>query len=611
DRPLLRWRQHDVQHYLDEFMRLEGRGDFIDSVCPRCSQSLSPNEAPSSGYRCDDCDDCALYCYRCTKEQHVQHPLHRVKRWTGTYFERVTLKSLGVRIQLGHRPGDKCYSPSPAFGDAFVIMDLHGIHEVGLDFCACARAAPATSQLLRHRLYPATSTDPRTAATFRLLETFHLLSAQSKVSAFEFYSTLARRTDNTGTEPPKDRYVSFLLLIRQWRYLKMLKRGGRGNVPNGATNVPLGSCAVECPACPIPGKNLPDNWENAPEQKSWLYRLYLAIDANFRLKRKKVSSSDLDPALNAGCAYFVESTAYKDHLEEFDTGNTKDTLPGECNTHDAVKLANIKGSAGLAATGVATVDCSRHDMKRPCSVGDLQKGERFVNVDYMLNSSLKHNAPTQCSVSYDIACSYSVKAPARWIKYGYDTFTGRKLSWSIPMFHLNAHRDRCRSVFSPYLLLYSGRLNGEGVERRWAMANGYAPATKEMGPGSRNDMLDDVFGDQNWAKVTKLPASLLTRIKVAVVERGKHVNAYEKFTTSLPADSVSQWKKMVEQWDESPKTAPNPYEYRRTHITQGALRVELAEQDALDIREGRATAVHDYYSSSTIIVVGMEIEDQQ
>ncbi|KAI0685039.1 hypothetical protein C8T65DRAFT_712813 [Cerioporus squamosus] len=584
DRPLLTWRQYNVQHYLDELMRHEGRGDFTNSICPH-----------SPGYRCDDCDDSALYCHSCTKEQHVRHPLHRVKRWTGTHFGCTMLKSLGLHIQLGHQPGDKCYSPVPAFGDAFVVMDLHGIHEVGLDFCSCVHAAPATSQLLRYRLYPATSTDPRTAATFRLLETFHLLSAQSKVSAFEFYSTLARRSDNTGTEPPKDHYVSFLHMIRQWRHLKMLKRGGWGNVPNGANNVPLGSCAVECPACPLLGKNLPDNWETAPEQKSWLYRLYLAIDANFRLKRKKVSSLDLDPALNAGCAYFVERAAYQEHLNNFNTGNTKDTLPGECNMHDTMKLANIKGSAGLAATGVATVDCSRHDMKRPCSVGDLQKGERQVNVDYLLNSSLERNAPTQCSISYDIACSYSVRAPIWWDKYDYDTFTGRQLTWSIPMFHLNAHRDRCRSVFSPYLLLYSGRLNGEGVERRWAMASGYAPATKEMGPGSRHDMLDDVFGDQNWAKVTKLPASLLTRIKVAVVERAKHVNVFEKFTLSLPADSVSQWKEMVELWEESPKTAPNPYEYRRTR--------ELPQQ--------LATAVHNYYSASTIIVVGMEIEDQQ
>ena len=72
------------------------------------------------------------------------------------------------------------------------------------------------------------------------------------------------------------------------------------------------------------------------------------------------------------------------------------------------------------------------------------------------------------------------------------------------MFHLNAHHERCRSVFSPYLLLHHARMDGEGVERHWAMLNGYAPATREMGPGSRRDILDDIFADQNWAKVTKL-----------------------------------------------------------------------------------------------------------
>lgn len=31
-------------------------------------------------------------------------------------------------------------------------------------------------------------------------------------------------------------------------------------------------------------------------------------------------------------------------------------------------------------TGIGTVDCARHDMKRPNGVGDLQKGERCVFV---------------------------------------------------------------------------------------------------------------------------------------------------------------------------------------------------------------------------------------
>ena len=88
----------------------------------------------------------------------------------------------------------------------------------------------------------------------------------------------------------------------------------------------------------------------------------------------------LDPPFNCGCAYIVEDSAYQEHLGQFDSHNSSESHAADCNPHDAVKLANIKGAAGLAATGLATVDCSRHDMKRPCSVGDLQKGERYLYV---------------------------------------------------------------------------------------------------------------------------------------------------------------------------------------------------------------------------------------
>ncbi len=89
-----------------------------------------------------------------------------------------------------------------------------------------------------------------------------------------------------------------------------------------------------------------------------------------------MSSDAVDPSLNKGRAYRVEETAYKSHLAKFDDQPADPT--DTCNNHDAVKLATNKKGAGLAATGVATVDCARHGMKRPCSTGDLQKGERCV-----------------------------------------------------------------------------------------------------------------------------------------------------------------------------------------------------------------------------------------
>ncbi len=115
--------------------------------------------------------------------------------------------------------------------------------------------------------------------------------------------------------------------------------------------------------------------------RRWLYQLYLSLDANFRLKRRPISNDANDPTLNNGCAYIVAPDAYKVFLTA--TGNLPPEKHTHCNNHNAVKLANLKNGVHLAATGVGAVDCARHGFRRPCAVGDLQKGERYV-----INASL-------------------------------------------------------------------------------------------------------------------------------------------------------------------------------------------------------------------------------
>jgi hypothetical protein len=138
----------------------------------------------------------------------------RFQAWNGTFFKFQSLKSLGLHIQLGHSVGEPCTNPEVAFADDFVVVDTHGIHFIGLDFCGCESAKPHTTQLLRARWFPATVTNPKTASTFRVLEKFHLLSFESKMSVFEFYYSLVRETDNTGTEPHKvsSKYAHYIVI---------------------------------------------------------------------------------------------------------------------------------------------------------------------------------------------------------------------------------------------------------------------------------------------------------------------------------------------------------------------------------------------------------------
>ncbi|KAG6805446.1 hypothetical protein H0H92_015333 [Tricholoma furcatifolium] len=161
-----------------------------------------------------------------------------------------------------------------------------------------------------------------------------------------------------------------------------------------------------------------------------------------------------------------------------------------------MNLANSKPNQGLAATGVGTIECARHDMKRACSVGDLQVGERVINSD--LESYV---------VSYDIACQWSVNLKERMLKLDHDFFIFKnslQIRFFVPKFHMSAHVTACQTLFSFHYGLGVGRTDGEAPERGWAEINPIASSTKEMGPGSRRDTLDSHFGDYNWRKIINL-----------------------------------------------------------------------------------------------------------
>ncbi|SJL19078.1 uncharacterized protein ARMOST_22686 [Armillaria ostoyae] len=447
--PLMVWKSQRDE-FLEEILCSESSEQMTHSDCDKCGLEQGQ-------HRCLSCFDGRMLCRMCIIELHQAMPFHRVEGWTGSYFKKISLGDLGLVIQLGHKLGQTCQIP--AVVHSFVVTDVDGIHTIQMSFCECTRNVEVARyrQLLRSRLWPAMTIYPQMAATFRVLNLFQVLSFMSKVSAYEFYHTLVRLSDNTGLHPPPDRYDAFLRIMREWRHL----------------------------------------------EKRWLYRLFIAVDANFRLRRLNVSDELNDPSLNQGYAYFVEEEGFKVHLKEYG-----DIIPEEekstCNNHDAVKLANSRGGKGAAATGVGAVVCGRHDMKRPLSVGDLQKGERYLNMDYFILSTLSCNTPPDLVISYNIACQWHKNFFVRMGKYPAQLRLHqieRNILYLVPKFHLPAHILKCRNDFSFNFSAKVGRTDGEAPERGWAATNALANSTKEMGPGSRRDTLDDHFGDYNWRKI--------------------------------------------------------------------------------------------------------------
>ncbi|KAJ3529367.1 hypothetical protein NMY22_g9027 [Coprinellus aureogranulatus] len=599
----------EIDTFLKQFIILEGRGANPPECCGRCRVDESPRKPAL--YRCLTCFSQGIVCQECMTCSHAGNPLHRVQKWNGTYFENCTLKSLGLRMQLGHPAGETCPSPARTQSDDFVILDLDAVHCVAVDFCECGKSGSnRATQLLEHRLYPATVKQPKTAATFRLLKHFEILQYESKITPFEVFSTISRLTDNTGLATPPDRYPSLLRMVHEFRHLKLLKRSGRGHDPDRpASQTEAGECALLCPPCPHPGINMKDGWETEPDLTMYLHALNIGLDANFRLKRKSVSNDEADPGLSHGFSYFVEDRRFRGYIA---SKNNETEPKSTCSRHDAVNLADIRPGQGYAASGVATVECTRHNMKRPCAVGDLQRGERYSNMDYLLEESVKGSVLKMFMISYDIACQWSRNLLERIRTFSpKSTLLSAKLRFMVPKFHLPAHVPSCHDRFAFMLTPGAALSDGEAPERGWGESNPLATSTREMGPGTRRDTLDFNFGDYNWRKLINLGHYLLKRMDTALGAVADHVIAHAELESSPEWNyKIPAWLEKVLAWERDP-TAPNPYEFVVKTPTRAAVQKELSEEEDAAHKAGNEFCLSPDISPSALIVCGLDLEAEQ
>ncbi|KAK7018531.1 CxC2 domain-containing protein [Favolaschia claudopus] len=568
--------------YLQELLRLDGCGDASEEKCPAC-------DIATPSIRCKECLGGLLYCKDCCVTRHADNPLHSVEHWNGRFFEPTSLKKLGLRVQLGHA---RCSRPRPAH-QHFLVLDLNGLQEVDVSYCGCEREihnGPARVQLLRRRWYPATHDAPRTAMTLRMLDFFHLQTLQAKTTMYDFYTTLAKITDATGAMLV-NRYREFLRITREYRHLLLLKRGGRGHAPSGVNGTQPGELAIQCPACPRPDVNLPADWESAPPESRFLYMLFLALDACFRLKRRLASTYLRDPGLGTGWAPYRQYLLTVTDQEEMST----------CSGLAALDYANTKFSRGYSATGAT-------------GVGDLQRGERYANMDWIIAAILrwKHKRLRKL-LSYDIICQWwkNLKSrlaqlpPLMRLHIVLELF-----QFVIPKMHIHAHLRLCQLLFSLNLTPGAGQTDGEGIERPWANIGGVASSTREMGPGSRYDVLDDHWAFWNWCKLVLLGALLRRRLDNAKEQRAVQTEAFEAFSLEQAA-RVEEWEAVVVEYEQNPNAegVKNPYELSERKLTEADVRLRLAEQEAADVSRG-VPSLHDV-SPSVFVFAGLELEDQQ
>ncbi|KAF9543143.1 hypothetical protein CPC08DRAFT_649982 [Agrocybe pediades] len=561
-----------------------------------------------------------LVCQDCCVKRHRLEPFHHIQQWDGSKFGRVSLKSLGLKLLLNHA-GSRCDNPVPCHA-SLLVLHTNGIHEVNLEYCGCTRAIPQHLQLLRRRLYPASQITVKCCATFELLALLHKFALTTKSSTYDFYRALEKMTSNTAIHPPKSlmndksigpwlpksRYRALFRMIMQWRHLKMLKWAGRGHDIMGVDGTKDGELAVRCPSCPTPGINLPEGWESAPDDAKFLYAAIICMDANFRLKNQIVSNYSQDPGLGTGWAYLVPRVPYENYV----LSRANDADISTCVGFQALAKANTKFSVGLRYTGVGMTTCGRSEMIMPCGVGNLQKGERYANMDYIFASTIRNLLLPLVVISYDIACQWFINIFRRMDEHWPKDLKippTTKLIPAIPKLHEPMHQSTNHQVYSLNFISGVGQTDCECPERVWGPHNCLGNSTKTQGPGSRQDVLDDHFGFWNWVKVVNIGLTLLRKYKSAVAERNIQVEAHRGLTEAVGIDVVRGWEVMCEQWerDDFPKTKRNPYHNSDAYLSEAAVKKRLAEEEKQRVDSG-GISLHST-SAWSFVSLGLDLED--
>ncbi|TEB28142.1 hypothetical protein FA13DRAFT_1794138 [Coprinellus micaceus] len=533
--------------FLDELLRHDGK--ISDKMLGQCSDCKTPIPPTAAAYRCQDCFDGLQFCCSgCARAMHLNAPFHRLQKWSESHLVRASTRDLGITFQLGHDGGSHCSKTT----DKKTLLVIHtaGVFKIYTQYCDCEknRGKPRYIQLLRSRLFPSSLDRTRTVFTFEVLDMFQELNTQGKTTVYDYYHTLLRQTDFLQLEEQASQLNNLHRAIRLWRHLHALKRAGRGHDPAGPSATSPGELVVECPACPHPGKNLPDDWRNATTL-AFLYTIFLAVDANFKLKCKERGFVDYE--LGSGWGVFVNEYLYqlflKDHYDEPEI-NTCDS------EHDAVLRAAIRCTPGYAVTGAGLVICSRHCLVRPNGAGDLQRGERYCNMDYIVFSALVGLSLMCIVLTYDIACQWSCKYRSRMEKLleALHLPDGVAMDVAIPSWHINRHGQSCQDNFHVGYLKGVGRLCGDEVEQTWWGTNPLGTSVREMTPAARHETLNVHWNAHNSQKINLLQAVEMEALQL---------KNFEEYNTRFEnnRELVDEWTANVTVYENDPENNPNPY----------------------------------------------------
>lgn len=176
-------------------------GDFLHAIFSRESPPRigEPCACGRLGaMRMCHCNDCMFFetcCSECFVNLHRLVPHHWVEVWNGRFMERCDISKLGYVHTFGHDlTGGPCKA-APIFN--FILVDINGVHETKVSFCACiGRRRERVDHLLEAAIFPSTVRLPELGFTFGVLKDFHVQTLTSKKSPYDYMRALRIKTNS-------------------------------------------------------------------------------------------------------------------------------------------------------------------------------------------------------------------------------------------------------------------------------------------------------------------------------------------------------------------------------------------------------------------------------
>jgi hypothetical protein len=163
-------------------------------------------------------------------------------------------------------------------------------------------------------------------------------------------------------------------------------------------------------------------------------------------------------------------------------------------------------------------------------------------MDYIFFSSLIGTLLLTIVASYDIACQWGINfwSRAKTMPENLQLPDWIDIIFKVPKFHLPPHVKKCHAPYSFNYTKGVGRTDGEGVERNWSWLNSSARSISVMGPGSREDTIDDLCGYSNWKKTVDLGEPVCAFDSFHLTDEINRKLMFEKDGAGDPSGHVTQ-----------------------------------------------------------------------